>query len=117
MLTERGHAARQLRRNACNKVTCVAHMSIVLGEEEAGSQAILLKVFTGHGARNSRLSRASQPVQPEDISLVLSVSPGIYISEKGNTGILKADRVMLPLVCVEICVYGIRQSAEESIRA
>jgi hypothetical protein len=90
----------------------MAYISTASREEEAGSEALLVEVSTGHGARNRRLPRAGEAVQPEDASLVLSVGPAVYVSEKVDAGIGEAGRVVSSLVCVERRVLRGRQGVE-----
>jgi len=112
MLIERGHVVSQLPRNARDKFACIAHISTASREEEAGSETLLVEASTGHGARNCRLPRTGQAVQPEDARRVLPISPVIYVSKKVDAGIKEAGRVVLPLICVERRVHSSREGAK-----
>ena len=59
-----------------------------------------------HEARNCRLPRASQAVQPEYALLVSFISPVEYLSEEIDAGIRKAGGIVLSLICIEWCICG-----------
>lgn len=98
VLVERGDIARQLPRNARDELACVVCISTAAREEEAGSEALLVIKFAGHGASNRRLSRTGQAMQPENA--VSAIGPVIYLLEEVDARIVKAFWVV-SLVCVE----------------
>jgi hypothetical protein len=86
----------------------MAHISTASREEEAGSKALLVEISPSDSARDCRLPGAGQTIEPEDASIVLSVSPIVYISDEVDTGVGKAGRIVLSLVCIKGRVDGIR---------
>ena len=67
-------------------------------------------------ARNRRLSRAGQAVQPEDARRVLPIGPAVYLFEEVDTRIGKAGWIVLSLVCVERRVCSGRQGFENVVQ-
>ena len=58
VLVESRYTARKLQRNARDELACMTHISTAAGEEEAGSEALLVEVVAGGSARNGRLPSA-----------------------------------------------------------
>ena len=68
-------------------------------EEETGTKSSNFVVFLGDCARNSGFPRTSHAVQPEDAALItLIISPCYYSLEDINSGIWKANGIMLPFI-------------------
>lgn len=116
MLLKIRYIVRNLPRNTCDKLACMAHISITAREEEASSQTLLIKVSAGHSACNRRLSRASQAAQSEDAALVSSIGPVVYLLEEVDADVGEAGWIMLSLVCVERRVRNDRQTVEHIIQ-
>ena len=119
MMLESRYVARQLHRDARDKLASMSDVSAASREEEAGPQALLVEVFTGDGPRNRRLPCASHAVQPEyaAVQVVSAVSPVVYLLEKVGAGIGKAEWVVLSLICVEWSVRGSGQGLEQLIKS
>ena len=105
-LVKRRYAARRLCSNTCEELACITDISTTSREEEAGSEMLLFQVSPSDSTRN-RLFSAGQAVQPKDAALVPPISPVIYLLEEVDTGIGKADRVVLLLVCVKERILGV----------
>jgi hypothetical protein len=96
VLVQSGYTARKLYGNRRNELANMPNIPTTSCEEEASSKTSLLKIFAGDSASNCGLSRTGQAAQPEDASLVLSVSPPVYLSKKVDAGIREArGRVLL----------------------
>jgi len=107
MLTRCRHIVRKLHRDARGELACVADVAAAAREEEAGRQ-MLLVVPSRDGPRDGRLARARQAAQPEDASLVLSISPAVYLIEEVDTRVSEAGRLVPLCVRVERRVFGVR---------
>jgi hypothetical protein len=68
----------------------MANVTTALGEEEAGSEAALVKVFPCNRARNCGLSRAGPAIKPKYAPRVLSVNPVVDILQEFDTGVGEA---------------------------
>ena len=59
-------------------------------------------------ASDRRLSRAGQAVQPEDVPLVLSISPIVYLVRGIDGSIREVSRLLLLGIRIERCIVGER---------
>jgi hypothetical protein len=91
------------------------YISAASREKKAGSETVLLKVAAGNSTSDSRLSGASQAVQPEDRARIVVCCPVIYFLKQLNPGVGKAYGVVLLIVSVEERVRGIRQLLKRAI--
>ena len=73
----------------------MASISAASGEEEACSEAFLIIVFAGDRTGDCGLSCAGQPVQPEDPSLIFSISPCLYLMKDISSGAIEASVLVL----------------------
>ena len=89
------HAVRELQRDACHELARMANVAAAAREEEARSQALVLKIPARHRPRDSRLARARQPAQPEDAPLILAIGPAVYLVEEVNARFREACRLVL----------------------
>jgi len=106
------HAVRKLHRDARNELACMADVAAVAREEEAGCETLPVVVPARDRPRDCRLTRPCQAAQPEDASLVLSLSPVVYLVEEANARVGEADRLVLLGVRVKGCVFGVRETTE-----
>ena len=57
--------------------------------------------------RDRRLSCAGQAVQPEDVPLVLSIGPVIYLVKEIDASIMEASGLVLLKIQIERCILGV----------
>ena len=87
IVLKRWSVGRKLHSNTRNEVTSMANVTTTACEEKACPKALLLIAFTGHRARNCRLSRAGQAIEPKDASWSCP-SAQLYISRRTWTRVL-----------------------------
>ena len=87
-----------MHSNAGKEFASIASISSAPGEEEAGSEAPLIKVFAGDRPCDRGFPGAGEPIKPEDALLVLSVCPREYLLENIDARIREASRFVLLLV-------------------
>lgn len=102
------HILRELHRDACDELACVADVAAAAREEEAGRQALLVVVAARDGPRDRRLACARQAAQPEDAPLIWPVRPAMYLVEEVNACAIEAGRLVLLCTRVEGRINSMR---------
>ena len=102
----------ELCSDCCEEPRCLATVTVISLEEEAGAEFSSLGESVGYGSRNRRFAGARHALQPEYAMTLRVVGPSVYLREKGFPCLRVAFFVVLVVDMIIGGAFGGMQFSE-----